>query len=231
MDSIPTKWAGSVLFEWQSAGQNRWAIAKNFLSLGPGIAWKSPRALGSRCSRGIVRRRDSRTPNRIGPAGPVPNGAELIMRHTKRIKKSGMRNPQVLGEAYDYPKKVSFSRGMRVELDTSILLFLSGTASVDEHGQSVHQGDFAAQARRVFSNIEGLLQSEGGDWHDIVRTTCFLTDFRHYDLFNAVRNSFYAERGLDPFPASTCVQAQLCRPELLVEIDAIAILPKDRTSA
>ena len=145
-----------------------------------------------------------------------------------RVRKSSIRNPKVLGEAYDYPQKVSFARGMRVELDGCVMLFISGTASVDEFGKSVHVGDFAAQTQRVFSNIAGLLASEGADWHDVVRTTCYLVDFAHYAQFNRVRNQFYDANGLDPYPASTCVQAQLCRPELLVEIEAIAIVPRTR---
>ncbi len=145
-----------------------------------------------------------------------------------RIKKSPIENKEVLNEAYDYPQKVSFVRGMRVELDSSVMLFISGTASVDENGESIHPGDTKAQTRRTFTNIQALLESEGADWHDIVRTTCYLADFRTYDDFNEARNTFYEEQGLDPLPASTCIEARICRPELLVEVEAIAMIPKDR---
>ena len=145
-----------------------------------------------------------------------------------RIKKTPIENKAVLNEAYDYPQKVSFVRGMRVELDNSVMLFISGTASVDEDGESVHPGDVKAQTRRTFSNIAGLLESEGADFHDVVRTTCYLADFRDYAAFNEVRNAFYVEEQLDPLPASTCIEARICRPELLVEIEAIAMIPKDR---
>ncbi len=145
-----------------------------------------------------------------------------------RSKKTPIENKAVLSEAYDYPRKVSFARGMRVELDGCAMLFISGTASVDEHGRSVHPLDVKAQARRAFTNIRGLLESEGADWSDVVRTTCYLADFRHYDEFNEARNAFYVAEGLDPLPASTCVEARLCRPELLVEIEAIAVIPKGR---
>ena len=145
-----------------------------------------------------------------------------------RIRKTPIENKAVLNEAYDYPGKVSFSRGMRVELDNCVMLFISGTASVNERGESLHAGDLPAQAWRMFHNISGLLEAEGADWHDVVRTTCYLADFRCYDEFNAVRNAFYAEQGLDPLPASTCVEARICRPELLVETEAIAMIPKDR---
>ena len=145
-----------------------------------------------------------------------------------RIAKTPIENQAVLNEAYDYPSKVSFVRGMRVELDGCVMLLISGTASVNEHGQSVHPGDVKAQTRRTLTNIKGLLETEGADWHDVVRTTCYLADFRTYDEFNEVRNAFYVEEALDPLPASTCVEARVCRPELLVEIEAIAMIPKGR---
>jgi len=145
-----------------------------------------------------------------------------------RIHKTPIENRNVLNEAYDYPSKVSFVRGMRVELDNCVMLFISGTASVNEKGESIHQGDVRAQTRRAFTNIKALLESENADWHDIVRTTCYLADFRDYDAFNEVRNAFYEEEELQPLPASTCIEARICRPELLVEIEAIAMIPKDR---
>jgi enamine deaminase RidA (YjgF/YER057c/UK114 family) len=157
----------------------------------------------------------------------VTNGAPIVDQK-KRFKKTPIQNHSVLNEAYDYPKKVSFSRGMRVELDNCVMLFISGTASVGEEGESLHPGDVRAQSSRMFNNIAGLLESEGADWHDVVRTTCYLADFRQYDEFNEVRNAFYEQQGLNPLPASTCVEARICRPELLVEVEAIAIVPKDR---
>ena len=150
------------------------------------------------------------------------------MAQYSRIEKSPIEAKTVLNEAYDYTKKVSFSRGMRVELDNCVMLFISGTASVDERGESIHAGDVKAQTRRTFRNITGLLESEGADWHDVVRTTCYLADFRTYDEFNEIRNAFFVEQKLDPLPASTCIEARICRPELLVEIEAVAMIPKNR---
>ncbi len=144
------------------------------------------------------------------------------------IKKHAMTNHNVLNEAYAYSKPSSFSRGMRIDLNGLVILLISGTASIDDNGNSVHIGDFPAQLRRTFDNITGLLASEGATWHDIVRTTCYLRDIeRDYDVFNAGRTAFYKEQGLDPLPASTGIQAILCRPELLVEIEAIAMFRTD----
>ncbi len=145
-----------------------------------------------------------------------------------RIRKTPIENKAVLNEAYDYEKKVSFVRGMRVELDNCVMLFISGTASVNEDGESIHPGEVKAQTRRTLTNIKALLESEGADWHDVVRTTCYLADFRLYDDFNQARNAFYEAEGLNPLPASTCIEARICRPELLVEIEAIAMVPRDR---
>ena len=72
-----------------------------------------------------------------------------------------------------------------------------------------------------------LLASEGATWKDIVRTTCYLRDMeRDYEAFNEERTAFFAQQGLDPLPASTGIQAILCRPDLLIEIEAIAVFRK-----
>jgi enamine deaminase RidA (YjgF/YER057c/UK114 family) len=168
--------------------------------------------------------------SRTGESGKARSGRcpAKVVAGKKRVSKRPIECNRVLNEAYDYPSKVSFVRGMRVELDNCVMLFISGTASVNEKGESVHPGDLKAQTRRTFKNIKGLLESEGADWHDIVRTTCYLADFRGYDEFNEIRNAFYVEEGLDPLPASTCIEARICRPELLVEIEAIVMVPKER---
>jgi enamine deaminase RidA (YjgF/YER057c/UK114 family) len=140
------------------------------------------------------------------------------------IAKRAVTNHGVLNEAFAYAKPSSFSRGMRIDLNGLTILLISGTASIDENGVSVHTGDFRAQMRRTLANITGLLESEQATWHDIVRTTCYLRDIdRDYDAFNEERTVFYKEQGLDPLPASTGIQAHLCRPELLIEIEAIAM--------
>ena len=109
----------------------------------------------------------------------------------------------------------------------SSLLLISGTASIDENGETVHVGDFRAQCRRTYWNITRLLEAEGATWKDIVRTSCYLRDIdRDYAAFNEERTAFFAEQNLDPLPASTGIQAHLCRPELLIEIEAIAMFLK-----
>jgi len=147
------------------------------------------------------------------------------------VEKRAMTNHGVLNEAYAYAKPSSFSRGMRIDLNGLTILLISGTASIDENGVSVHIGDFRAQLRRTYNNITGLLASEGCTWHDIVRTSCYLRDIdRDYEVFNEERTKFFAEQGLDPLPASTGIEAHLCRPELLIEIEAIAMFRTEKTA-
>ena len=144
---------------------------------------------------------------------------------TVPIQKRAITNRNVLNEAYSYGS--AFSRGMRIDLNGLVILLISGTASIDDEGQTVHVGDLRAQTRRTLRNITGLLASEGATWKDVVRTTCYLRDIeRDYKAFNEERTAFYLEQGLDPLPASTGIQAILCRPELLVEIEAIAMFRK-----
>jgi len=146
------------------------------------------------------------------------------------VEKRAISAPEVLNEAFCYAKPSSFSRGLRIDLGGVVILLISGTASVDEGGVSVHIGDFRAQCRRTFLNITKLLESEGATWKDIVRTTCYLRDIeRDYAAFNEERTAFYRQEALDPLPASTGIQAILCRPELLVEIEAIAMFRSQGT--
>jgi enamine deaminase RidA (YjgF/YER057c/UK114 family) len=143
------------------------------------------------------------------------------------VEKHAIRAGSVLNEAYDYPKPSSFTRGLRFDIGDKTMLLISGTASIDDAGQTVHLGDFRAQLWRTYRNISALLESEGATWHDIVRTTCYLRDIeRDYKDFNEVRTAFFDWLGLDPLPASTGIQARLCREDLLVEIEAIALMPK-----
>jgi enamine deaminase RidA (YjgF/YER057c/UK114 family) len=116
---------------------------------------------------------------------------------------------------------------MRLDIGNVVILLISGTASIDDKGESIHIGNFRAQMRRTLNNITALLAAEGATWKDIVRTSCYLRDIdRDYAEFNEERTAFFKEQGLDPLPASTGIQAKLCRPELLVEIEAIAMFKK-----
>ncbi len=155
------------------------------------------------------------------------NVAELLAEvATAPVVKRAITSRDALNEAYHYGS--AFSRGIRIDLNGLTILLISGTASIDENGQTVHVGDLRAQVRRTYHNLTKLLASEGATWHDIVRTTCYLRDIgRDYQAFNEERTRLYEEQKLDPLPASTGIQAILCRPDLLVEIEAIAMFRRE----
>ena len=158
------------------------------------------------------------------------NVQELLAEVTAApVVKRAITNHSVLNEAYAYGS--AFSRGMRIDLNGLTILLISGTASIDDEGKTLHVGDLRAQTRRTFDNITALLASEGATWHDIVRTTCYLRDIeRDYQAFNEERTEFYQEQKLAPLPASTGIQVILCRPDLLVEIEAIAMFRNDSST-
>lgn len=153
----------------------------------------------------------------MGPRPEHPAGRPPIARRA-------VSAPGVLNEAHRYDKPSAFSRALAFEIGGTTMLMISGTASVNEEGETVHVGDFRAQLWRTFRNITELLRAEDMTWRDIVRTTCYLRDIeRDYEDFNEVRTAFYEWLGLDPLPASTAIQARICRSDLLVEIEAIAV--------
>jgi 2-iminobutanoate/2-iminopropanoate deaminase len=176
----------------------------------------------SPAARGELARLGALDPSgQVLPAAPPPDRPAGLA----ALAASTIQAPSVLNEAYDYAKPSSFSRGLRIPVGDYSLLLISGTASIDDEGRTVHVGDFAAQCWRTYRNIATLLDAEGATWHDIVRTTCYLRDIeRDYDEFNAIRTSFFEWLGIDPLPASVGIQMRLCRDDLLIEIEAVALL-------
>ncbi len=147
----------------------------------------------------------------------------------KLVEKRAVHAAASLNEAYDYEKPSSFSRALCMEFGEYKVMLISGTASVDDEGRSVHIGDFRAQCWRTFRNIDELLKAEDMTWHDIVRTSCYLRDMsRDYEAFNEIRTKYFSWLGLNPLPASTGIEVTICREDLLVEIEAIAVSYKQK---
>jgi enamine deaminase RidA (YjgF/YER057c/UK114 family) len=126
-----------------------------------------------------------------------------------------------LNEACEYGS--DFSRGMRVDEGGRRTLYISGTASVDEQGATVALNDFEAQVERMLVNVDMLLENQGATWDDIVSAITYLKDIRTAERFRACLHA----RRLPDFPHSI-VKAEVCRPELLCEIEAIGVMPLAR---
>ncbi|MDX2649002.1 RidA family protein [Streptomyces sp. PA03-1a] len=105
---------------------------------------------------------------------------------------------------------------------------VSGQIAVDERGELVGPGDPAAQARQVFGNLDRCLTAAGADWGDVVKLTFFVTDVAFLPAVREARDVYVdTERP----PASSAVQvAALIRPELLLEVEAFAIVPAASTA-
>ncbi|MCA9054627.1 MAG: hypothetical protein KDA75_12370 [Planctomycetaceae bacterium] len=130
---------------------------------------------------------------------------------------SVMHTP-TLNEAAEYGSR--FSRGMRVDLPDKSVLYISGTASIDETGVTVHIGDIEKQIDRTLLNIQQLLQAQGASFANLVQASTYLKHAEHLELYERKLE----EWGIRKLP-NTLVEAGVCRPELLVEMEAIAVLP------
>jgi len=137
---------------------------------------------------------------------------------TQHVAIEVMHTP-TLNEAADYGS--SFSRGMKVDLPEKTVLHISGTASVDEFGATVHLDDIDKQLERMLLNVEQLLAAQGASFEDLTQIASFLKRAEYVDVWEAI----LAERDLHHVP-NTFVETGVCRPELLCEMEAIAILPK-----
>lgn len=123
-----------------------------------------------------------------------------------------------LSEAWTYG--ADFSRGLRIVEANKVTLHVSGTASIDEAGQTAHVGDAAAQIGRMLDNIGSLLAREGAGFANVVSGVTYLRDADDAPLLR----SMFRERGFDGFPCAL-LEAPLCRPQLLCEAEAVAFLP------
>ncbi|MCX4528902.1 MULTISPECIES: RidA family protein [unclassified Streptomyces] len=109
---------------------------------------------------------------------------------------------------------------------TGTFVAVSGQCSLDERGEVVGAGDAAAQARQVFENLRRCLAAAGAGFDDVVKLTYFVTDMAYLP---AVRDARDAALPAGRLPASSAVQVSaLFRPELLVEIEAFAIVAPQR---
>jgi len=124
-----------------------------------------------------------------------------------------------------YPEGMLKPRGSYSQVvisDPGRMVFTAGQVALDEKGKVIGVGDITAQTRQVFENIKRAVEAAGGTLNDVVSMTVFTTDARFSPAVSEVRRQIFGSN----LPASTQVQvASLMRPELLIEINAIAILP------
>lgn len=112
---------------------------------------------------------------------------------------------------------VTFERGTEVQFGDRKHIFISGTASIDKNGEVVAPHDIIAQTQRTIENIEALLSEAKANFNDVAHLIIYLRDTGDYPL---VKN--YLESNYQYIP-KIFVQAPVCRPGWLIEIECIAI--------
>jgi len=101
-------------------------------------------------------------------------------------------------------------------------IYISGQIAFDKDGKLVGPGDMNAQAEQVFKNLQAALGAAGAKFSDVVKMNSYITDMSKVQAVRDVRTKYFGELT----PASTFVQvAGLVRPELLLEIEVVAVVP------
>ena len=98
-------------------------------------------------------------------------------------------------------------------------IFASGQVGTDPRTGELAGPDVAAQTRQTIANIQAVLEAGGSSLDRLVKATVFLADMRLFEAMNAV----YRELIPEPRPGRSTVEARLARPEILVEIEVIAL--------
>ena len=136
------------------------------------------------------------------------------MKGTSMIKET--LNPK------DAPRalKPTFSQGVKVT-DAKTLVFVSGQVALDKDGNLVGKGDAYAQAMKLLENMKLVLNEAGATFDNVVQIKVYLKDMRDFEAIHRARAHYFLK---EP-PSSTLVQiSQLVHPDMLVEMDAVAVL-------
>ena len=101
-------------------------------------------------------------------------------------------------------------------------VYVAGQVAFDSTGQLVGTGDFQKQAEQVFQNLRRALASVGGSLDDIAKTTTFVTDLKHVPQLRELRAKYLDPA--HPLANTLLVVSSLARADLLIEIEAVALL-------
>jgi len=168
--------------------------------------------------------RDLLLPASTGIRSNMPSGAAAMMDLMAVVGDAGrpavkqMTNAAQL-DAFRYGS--AFSRGALIQEPDVSLIEVSGTAAIDQQGRSQFQEDIRSQITCTFDRIETLLKQAGAGLKDITAATVFVKSPEYAPVFWEMAK----DRGLEEFPA-VCVVADVCRDELLFEIDGEAVVRK-----
>jgi enamine deaminase RidA (YjgF/YER057c/UK114 family) len=119
-----------------------------------------------------------------------------------------------------------YSHAVQIDLGTSRMLIISGQVAIDSQGNVVGKGDFGKQAAQAFQNIKNIVENAGGTMDDVVKLGFYILDVNQIQTLRFVRDKFI---NIKSPPASTLIQvSKLFRDDILVEIEASAIIPNKK---
>ncbi|PTY06200.1 hypothetical protein DB347_12190 [Opitutaceae bacterium EW11] len=113
----------------------------------------------------------------------------------------------------------AFSRGMTLDVEGRRTIHISGTASINTAGDSTHLGDAEMQSLETLMSIAAILQEQGGTLENITSATLFCKTREAWEAWRRVSQLLR----LPAFP-KVCVLADVCRDNLLVEMEAVAVI-------
>ena len=126
-----------------------------------------------------------------------------------------LSNPPSLSKPNGYSHVAEVSGGKTI--------YLSGQIALDSSGNLVGAGDMRAQAQQVFANLNAALESVGADFSAVVKLTYFLVDIAQIPVVREIRDHYV---NVHNPPASSAFEVRrLTRDDLLIEIEAIAVIP------
>lgn len=184
------------------------------------VEFLPPAGLASYKDTGRVRREF------LGPRYPVATGIIMPrLPHPAALLQvdfvASHQPKEVVNPGWSRYEKLTYVPGLKA----GKMLFLAGQGALNPETQAVeHEGDIVAQTRYVYENILRVVRAAGGGPESLVKTIEFVTPaaLPRYRETAAVRKELFPE----PYPVATGIVCEaLLRPEMLIEVDAWAVLP------
>ena len=164
-------------------------------------------------------------PSSTGIQGDMPTGAsgamDLLAVVGSARSRPVIRQLSSSGQPEAFTYGSAFSRGTLIEEPEVTLVQLSGTAALNEHGQTLYPNNIRAQIDCTFEKIEMLLGQVGATLADVAAASVFIKHPEHAQVYWEQA----ATRGLKNIPAVVMV-ADVCRAELLFEMDAEVVIKR-----